>query len=201
MGDEKLTVVENSGGYPGFASYVKCKNCRWWDNRSDIMGGPITTPKTFNPTSDETVIIGNCKRYAPKVEFVTTREDYSCGDFEKSESFCGAYWRWRVGGQTIQHMKMRFRATAGNVFVETIDYPEKVGQIFIPAHARNKDMPSIGIVFAIGGRLKTKKGVLLEPEFKTGDKVLFRKFSGTFCDVGDKHLVQIKIHDVMAVMT
>ena len=98
-------------------------------------------------------------------------------------------------------MKRRFRATAGNVFVETIDDPEKVGRILIPEQARNKDMPSIGIVFAMGGRLKTKRGVLVELEFKVGQKVLFRKYSGTFCDIGDKHLVQIKIHDVMAVMT
>ena len=98
-------------------------------------------------------------------------------------------------------MKRRFRATAGNVFISTIDDPERVGRIIIPEQARNKDMPSIGIVFAMGGRLKTKKNVLVEPEFKTGDKVLFRKYSGTFCDIGDKHLVQVKIHDVMAIMT
>jgi co-chaperonin GroES (HSP10) len=98
-------------------------------------------------------------------------------------------------------VKMRFRATSGNVFVETIDDPEKVGRIIIPEQARNKDMPSIGIVFAMGGRLMTKKGVLVEPEFKVGDKVLFRKYSGTFCDIGDKHLVQIKIHDVQALLT
>ena len=98
-------------------------------------------------------------------------------------------------------VKMRFRPTAGNVFVETIDDPEKVGRIIIPEQARNKDMPSIGIVFAMGGRLMTKKGVLVEPEFKVGDKVLFRKYSGTFCDIGDKHLVQIKIHDVQALLT
>jgi co-chaperonin GroES (HSP10) len=97
-------------------------------------------------------------------------------------------------------VQKRFRATAGNVFVETIDDPEKVGRIIIPEQARNKDMPSIGIVFAMGGKLMTKKGVLVEPEFKTGDKVLFRKYSGTFCDIGDKHLVQVKIHDVMAIM-
>jgi co-chaperonin GroES (HSP10) len=98
-------------------------------------------------------------------------------------------------------VKRHFRATAGNVFISTIDDPEKVGRIIIPEQARNKDMPSIGIVFAIGGRLKTKKGVLVDPEFWVGQKVLFRKYSGTFCDIGDKHLVQIKIHDVMAVMT
>jgi co-chaperonin GroES (HSP10) len=97
-------------------------------------------------------------------------------------------------------VKRRFRPTAGNVFIETIDDAEKVGRIVIPEQARNKDMPSRGIVFAIGGRLKTRKGVLVEPEFKTGDKVLFRKFSGTFCDIGDKKLVQIKIHDVQAII-
>jgi chaperonin GroES len=98
-------------------------------------------------------------------------------------------------------VKRRFRPTSGNVFIETIDDPEKVGRIIIPEQARNKDMPSIGIVFAMGGRLKTKKGVLVEPEFKVGQKVLFRKFSGLLVDFGGKRFVQVKQHDVMAVMT
>ena len=98
-------------------------------------------------------------------------------------------------------VKRRFRPTAGNVFIETIDDAEKVGRIVIPEQARNKDMPSRGIVFAIGGRLKTKKGVLVEPEFKVGQKVLFRKFSGLLVDFGGKRFVQVKHHHIEAILT
>ena len=97
-------------------------------------------------------------------------------------------------------VKRRFRPTAGNVFIETIDDAEKVGRVIIPEQARNKDMPSRGIVFAMGGRLKTKKGVVVEPEFKVGQKVLFRKFSGLLVDFEGKRFVQVKQHDVQAVI-
>lgn len=98
-------------------------------------------------------------------------------------------------------MKLSIRPTRGNVLIAPDPDPAMAGRIFIPEQIRNRDMPSIGTVLAIGGRLKTKKGVLVEPEFKPGDKVLFRKFSGLFVDFRGKRFVQVKIHDIEAVIT
>lgn len=92
----------------------------------------------------------------------------------------------------------RLKPTAGNVFILPDQEPESLGRIIRPAEYRNREMPASGHIFAMGGKLTTRKGVVIEPEFKIGDHVIFRKYSGLFCDVGGKRLIQIKQHDVEA---
>lgn len=95
---------------------------------------------------------------------------------------------------------MRLRPTAGNVFIRPDDDPEKVGLIYKPEEFRNREMPQTGKVVAIGGKLKTKKGILVDPEFKVGDRVLFRKFSALFAELGKTKLVYCKHHDILAIL-
>jgi co-chaperonin GroES (HSP10) len=102
--------------------------------------------------------------------------------------------------QSCLKRRLRLRPTAGNVFILPDPEPEKSGLILKPETYRDRDMPSTGTVFAMGGKLRTKKGVLVEPEFKIGQRVVFKKFSGLFCEIGDKRLVQIKQHDVEGIL-
>lgn len=94
----------------------------------------------------------------------------------------------------------RLRPTAGNVFIRPDKDPSKEGLIWKPEAYANREMPQTGVVVAIGGKLKTKKGVLVDPEFKVGQRVVFRKFSGLFTDFEGEQLVQLKQHHVEAIL-
>lgn len=95
---------------------------------------------------------------------------------------------------------MKIRMTRGLVLIRPEKDPEQIGKILVPNQARDRDMPRIGIVLAIGGRLITKKGIVVEPEFKVNDRVFFKKFTGTFIEVEGQRLIYTKQHEVMAVM-
>jgi len=93
------------------------------------------------------------------------------------------------------------RPCKGNVLI----LPEKVGLtsevIVIPEIAKDRDLPEFGRVIAIGGRPITKKKIVLEPEFKVGDRVMVKKFTGLFVDYSGVRYFQVKQHDVMAVLS
>src|ERR1039457_6050568 len=97
-------------------------------------------------------------------------------------------------------MNPKLRMTAGLVLIRPEKDPERIGSIHVPNQARDRDMPQIGTVLAIGGRLLLKSGLLVEPEFKVGDKVLFRKFTGTLIEIEGERLVYTKIHEVLCVL-
>ena len=95
---------------------------------------------------------------------------------------------------------MRLKPTAGNVFILPDVEPETLGRIIRPAEFRNRDLACTGIVYAMGGKRILKNGTTLEPDFKIGDHVLIKKFSAIIVDIRGKRLLQIKQHDVLAVM-
>lgn len=95
----------------------------------------------------------------------------------------------------------KIRATAGNVLIKPDKESERVGLIWKPQTAMNRDVPEIGTVVAIGGMRLTKKGVLVAPEFKVGDKVLLKKFTCLFVNVDGQELLQTKQHEILAVLT
>lgn len=58
-----------------------CLNCRWWDTLTSAGAPPTKVPKYWHKESEETVIIGICRRYAPKGEKPWTIENDWCGEF------------------------------------------------------------------------------------------------------------------------
>lgn len=89
----------------------------------------------------------------------------------------------------------------GNVLViGDADSERPNGLIITPQTSRDRDIPSTGVVAAVGGARITKKGVRVEPEFKVGDKIVFRKFCGLLVDIRGKRFIQIKQHDVEAIL-
>lgn len=98
-------------------------------------------------------------------------------------------------------MKIGLKPTRGRVFILPEQSRPAETFLFVPETSLNRDMPNIGTVFAIGGRRITKKGVTVEREFKVGDRVLFRKFSGLWVDVRGHKLIQIGPEDVEAILT
>ncbi len=74
---------------------------------------------------------------------------------------------------------------------------EKVGSIYIPDTAKEK--PQEGVVEAVGpGR--TENGKLVTPEVKTGDKVLYGKYSGTEVKQAGKEYLIVRESDILAII-
>jgi len=97
-------------------------------------------------------------------------------------------------------MKIALKPTKGRVFIMPDPVVPAKTFLAIPERAMNRDMPDTGTVFAIGGRRITRKGVVVDHEFKVGDRVLFRKFSGLWVDVRGHKLIQIGQNDVEAIL-
>jgi chaperonin GroES len=97
-------------------------------------------------------------------------------------------------------MNPKLRMKAGLVLIRPEKDPEQIGAIHIPNQARDRDMPQFGTVLAIGGRLLLKSGKTVEPEFKVNDRVLFRKFTGTFIEIEGERLIYTKQHEVLCVL-
>ena len=88
---------------------------------------------------------------------------------------------------------MKFRPLHDRVLVERIDEDEKTaGGIIIPDTAKEK--PSEGKVVAVGSGTKAEDGSVTPLDVKSGDKILFGKWSGTEVTVDGKELLLSLIH-------
>jgi chaperonin GroES len=84
---------------------------------------------------------------------------------------------------------VQVRPLGDRVLVKPLDEPEKKkGSIIIPDTAKEK--PQQGEVIAVGKGRLLESGERAALEVKKGDKVLFRKYSGTEIDIeNDKYLI------------
>ena len=74
--------------------------------------------------------------------------------------------------------KTKFRPLHDRIVVKRVNAEEKSkGGIIIPDTAQEK--PSQGEVIAVGPGGRDESGNIIKPEVKTGDRVLFGKWSGT----------------------
>ena len=86
---------------------------------------------------------------------------------------------------------MKFRPLHDRVLVQRIDEDEKTaGGIIIPDTAKEK--PSEGKVVAVGSGTKSDDGSVTALDVKSGDKILFGKWSGTEVTVDGKELLIMK---------
>jgi chaperonin GroES len=95
--------------------------------------------------------------------------------------------------------KTNFRPLHDRIVVKRIVAEEKTkGGIIIPDTAKEK--PSEGLVIAVGPGGRDEAGKLLPIDIKTGDKVLFGKWSGTEIKLDGEELLIMKESDVMGVL-
>ena len=95
---------------------------------------------------------------------------------------------------------MKFRPLHDRVIVERIDEDEKTaGGIIIPDTAKEK--PSEGKVVAVGSGTKAEDGSVTPLDVKSGDKILFGKWSGTEVTVDGKELLIMKESDVLGIIS
>ena len=72
------------------------------------------------------------------------------------------------------------------------------GGLYIPDTAKEK--PQQGKVVAVGPGRLSENGERLSPEVKSGDVVLFGKYSGTEIEVDGDELLILRESDILAVL-
>ena len=94
---------------------------------------------------------------------------------------------------------MNFRPLHDRVAVRRIEAEERTaGGIIIPDTAKEK--PQEGEVIAVGPGARDESGKLVPLDLKTGDRVLFGKWSGTEVKIDGEDLLIMKESDVMGVI-
>ena len=95
--------------------------------------------------------------------------------------------------------KTNFRPLHDRVVVRRIEADEKTkGGIIIPDTAKEK--PSEGEIIAVGPGGRDENGKLIPIDLKSGDRVLFGKWSGTEVKIDGEDLLIMKVSDIMGVI-
>jgi chaperonin GroES len=95
--------------------------------------------------------------------------------------------------------KTKFRPLHDRVVVRRITALDKTkGGIIIPDSAQEK--PSEGEVIAVGPGGRDENGKLTPMDIKSGDRVLFGKWSGTEVKLDGEDLLIMKESDIMGVI-
>jgi len=95
--------------------------------------------------------------------------------------------------------KFKFRPLHDRVVVKRIDAEEKsAGGMIIPDTAKEK--PQQGEVVAVGPGGRDESGNLIALEVKSGDRVLFGKWSGTEVKLDGEELLIMKESDIMGIL-
>lgn len=94
---------------------------------------------------------------------------------------------------------MNLKPLGDKVIVEVLGAKEKTESgLYLPDSAQEK--PQEAKVLAVGSGKVLPNGKTLPPEIKTGDKVLFGKYSGSEVKLEGKELLIINQDDVLAVI-
>jgi chaperonin GroES len=94
---------------------------------------------------------------------------------------------------------MSFRPLHDRVLIRRVGQEEKSrGGIIIPDTAQEKPME--GEIVAVGPGARREDGKVQALDVKTGDRVLFGKWSGTEVKVDDEELIIMKESDIMGII-
>src|SRR3954462_4610321 len=94
---------------------------------------------------------------------------------------------------------MKFRPLHDRVLVRRVESEGKTaGGIIIPDTAKEK--PQEGEIVAVGPGARDEAGKLVPPDVKTGDRVLFGKWSGTEVKIDGEELIIMKESDIMGIL-
>ena len=94
---------------------------------------------------------------------------------------------------------MGFRPLHDRVLVRRIEAEEKTtGGIIIPDSAKEK--PQEGEVISVGSGIRSDEGKVTPLDVKSGDRILFGKWSGTEVKVDGEDLIIMKESDILGVV-
>ena len=95
--------------------------------------------------------------------------------------------------------KSQFRPLHDRVVVKRIDAEEKTkGGIIIPDSAKEK--PQEGKVIAVGNGKVTDEGKKIALDVKTGDRILFGKYSGSEVTLDNEEYLILREEDVLCIL-
>ena len=95
--------------------------------------------------------------------------------------------------------KTKFRPLHDRVVVRRVESEEKTkGGIIIPDTAKEK--PQEGEIIAVGSGARDESGKLVPLDVKTGDRILFGKWSGTEVKIGGEDLIIMKESDILGIV-
>ena len=94
---------------------------------------------------------------------------------------------------------MNFRPLGDRVLVRRVDEESKTkGGIIIPDTAKEK--PQEGEVIAVGPGARDEDGEYIKMDVKTGDRILFGKWSGSEVRLEGEDLLIMKESDILGVL-
>ena len=94
---------------------------------------------------------------------------------------------------------MKLKPLADRVIVKPIEEQEqKRGGIIVPDTAKEKPMQ--GDIVAVGPGKVNDDGKTLPLEVKTGDRILFGKYSGTEVEIDGQKLLVMRESDIYAIV-
>lgn len=94
---------------------------------------------------------------------------------------------------------MKIRPLQDRIVIKRIEAQQVTqGGIIIPDTAKEK--PDEGRVIAVGNGKQLKDGSLRALEVKVGDRVLFRKYSGTDVKIEGEEHVLLREDDILAIV-
>ncbi len=94
---------------------------------------------------------------------------------------------------------MKFRPLHDRVVVRRLEGEEKTaGGIIIPDTAKEK--PQEGQIVAVGPGARDEQGKIVALDVKSGDRILFGKWSGTEVKIDGEELLIMKESDIMGVI-
>ena len=95
--------------------------------------------------------------------------------------------------------KSKFRPLHDRVVVRRVESEEKTkGGIIIPDTAKEK--PQEGEIIAVGSGARDEAGKLVPLDVKSGDRILFGKWSGTEVKLNGEDLLIMKESDIMGII-
>ena len=94
---------------------------------------------------------------------------------------------------------MKFNPLHDRILIKRIEEKETVkGGIIIPDSAKEKQQE--GEVVAVGNGKKTEDGKIIPLDVKTGDRILFGKYSGTEIKIDNEEYLILKEEEVLGVV-
>jgi len=95
--------------------------------------------------------------------------------------------------------KMKFKPLGDRVLVKPLEQKEvKKGGIIIPETAKEK--PQEGEIIAVGPGKFDDNGKKVPMDVKTGDKILYGKYSGTEVKIDDQEMLIMHQDDVLGII-
>ena len=94
---------------------------------------------------------------------------------------------------------MNLKPLFDNVVIEHVEQDDKtIGGVFLPDTAKEK--PQEGVIRAVGSGRITDKGTKVDMHVKVGDRVLYRKYSGSEVKIDGTEYLIIPEKDILAIV-